>query len=37
MKYFSLVSKNLKLECNTAFSAGIMLLLYKEQGNKETI
>ena len=30
INYFSLASKNLKLERNKAFSAGIMLLLYKE-------
>ena len=30
MDYLSLASKHLKLERNKAFSAGIMLLLYKE-------
>ena len=30
MKYFSIASKNLKLERNKDFSAGTMLLLYKE-------
>ena len=37
MSAFPLASENLKLERNMDFSAGIMLLLYKEQVNKETI
>ena len=33
MNYFSLESKNLKLERNKAFSVVLMLLLYKEYGS----
>ena len=33
MNYFSLESKDLKLERNKAFSVVLMLLLYKEYGN----